>query len=379
MSEEQHTQQQQGAEDVGKENVVKDVSEQDVAETPAKKADKKQSARDARKEQSRLKKEWEDSIVASKKVKREENRRKVKRVMLILLVFSLIVTSIVYVMLLFIQENSVRITASSNRKEKSISLSADNEYWTPYLNVTGPTQMRDLSYNKIYEREEIDTLDDVRTLLAQEDVALGAMNGEKFIRFTFMLKNTGNEPAYIEYNMSLEFDEHKLHDAVRVMWGQSFKNEALIADDEVRSDVAVYASLSQNERLQGTNINIWRNGDTYNGAPIPEEWINTPRTKEQGFIEYVAYPVGSDKPRFDLLSYENDISDPTDYSRAQEAGYFATTPFASDEYVFQRTATLGVGDIMYCYVCIWIEGSDFDCVDAKLGGYCKLGLNFTAS
>lgn len=70
---------------------------------------------------SPLEKEWEDSIVASKKVKREEMRRKLKRAMLILLVFSLITTSVVYIMLLFVQENNIRITASNRNKEKSIS------------------------------------------------------------------------------------------------------------------------------------------------------------------------------------------------------------------------------------------------------------------
>lgn len=113
-----------------------------------------------------------------KKVKREETRRKLKRAMLILLVFSLIVTSVVYVMLLFIEENSVRITASSNNREKSISLSVDNEYWTPYLNVGGPKQMWDLSYNKIYDREQIATVQDVAQMLTAEDIQTGIMHGE---------------------------------------------------------------------------------------------------------------------------------------------------------------------------------------------------------
>lgn len=372
MAEEQNVQNLQDQEPIVDDKIV------DEAPKSAKKADKKKSAREERKEQSRLKKEWEDSIVASKRVKREENRRKLKRAMVILLVFSLIVTSVVYVMLLFIQENSVRITANSRQKEKSISLSADNEFWTPYLNVDGPKQMWDLSYNKIYDREVIDTVDEVKTLLSQDEVELGSMNGEKFVRFTFMLKNTGNEPALVDYNMTLEFDKYNLHDAVRVMWGQSFKNESLEGDE--RSEVAIYASLSDNERLYGTQANIWRDGDTYNGEPVPTEWLGTSRTKEQGFIEYVAYPVGSDKNSFDLLAYEQQsMSSPTEYDRIQKAGYFATTPFASDDYVFQRQTTLGVGDIMYCYVCIWLEGSDFDCVDARLNGYCKIGLDFLAS
>lgn len=328
------------------------------------KSDKK-SAKDAQKEQSRLKKEWEDSIVASKKVKREETRRKLKRAMLILLVFSLIVTSVVYVMLLFIEENSVRITASSNNKDKSISLSIDNEYWTPYLNVGGPKYLRDLSYNSIYSvmfnKEPIEKIEQVRAMLDADDVQTGTMHGNEYICFSFMLKNTGTQPANVSYEMSLEFDEHRLHDAVRVMWGQSFKSDYDPSGEESRSDIAIYASLSDNPRLAETEI-------------------NRDRTQEDGYLEYVAYPEGSDVPTFSLARYENEtIADPEDKAKAVEEGYFPATPFASDSYVFQREATLAVGDIMYCHVCIWVEGSDFDCVDAKLGGYCKLGLSFVAN
>ena len=333
-------------------------STEQVESEPHKSAKKgkgdKKSAKDAQKEQSRLKKEWEDSIVASKKVKREETRRKLKRAMLILLVFSLIVTSVVYVMLLFIEENSVRITASSNNREKSISLSADNEYWTPYLNVGGPKQMWDLSYNKIYDREQIATVQDVAQMLTAEDIQTGIMHGEKYICFSFMLKNTGTEPAYVQYAMSLEFDKYNLHDAVRVMWGESYKSNPV-------ADIDIYASLSNNPRLASTAI-------------------NAQRTAEEGYLEYVAYPVGSDKSDFSLARYENEtLADPEDKAKAVEAGYFATTPFASDQYVFQRDSELAVGDIMYCYVCIWLEGSDFDCNDSRLGGYCKLGLSFVAN
>ena len=211
-----------------------DQTEQSASEQPAKskksakgaKGDKK-SAVATKKEQARLKKEWEDSIVASKKVKREEMRRKLKRAMLILLVFSLITTSVVYIMLLFVQENNIRITASNRNKEKSISLSMDNEFWTPYLNAEGPEHMWNISYDVRYKTEQLDTIAKVAEMLEADEVQLGTQNGEQFIRFVFMLKNTGNEAAHINYEMTLEFDTHNLHDAVRVMWGQSFKNETV--------------------------------------------------------------------------------------------------------------------------------------------------------
>ena len=312
----------------------------------------KNSAQNAEKEQSRLKKEWEDSIVASKKVKREETRRKVKRAMFVMLVFSLVVTSIVYVMLLFVQENSVRITARSEKKEKAISMSVDNEYWTPYLNIEGPKEMWDLSYNASFKREKIPTVEEVSELLTADNVATGVMNGNRYIQFVFMLKNTGSEPASVNYEMTLEFDKYNLHDAVRVMWGESYKSNPT-------ADVSIYASLSDNQRLASTAI-------------------NAERTVEDGFIEYVAYPYGSDMETFSLAEYEMKLTTDEAKKLAAQAGYFATTPFASDEFVFQRNTTLEVGDIMYCYVGIWLEGTDFDCVDARIGGYCKLGLNFFA-
>lgn len=194
-----------------------------------------------------MKKEWEDSIVASKKVKREEMRRKLKRAMLILLVFSLITTSVVYVMLLFVQENNIRITASNRNKEKSISLSMDNDFWTPYLNADGPEHMWNISYDVRYKTEQLDTIAKVAEMLEADEVQLGTQNGEQFIRFVFMLKNTGNEAAHINYEMTLEFDKHKLHDAVRVMWGQSFKNETV--ELEKNTDVEIYAALSKTSVL----------------------------------------------------------------------------------------------------------------------------------
>lgn len=315
----------------------------------------KRSKRNARNEGSRLNKEWEDTIIASKRVKREEQRRKLKRAMLIMLVFALIVTSIVYVMLLFIQENNVRITANSRAQDKAISLSLDNEYWTPYLNAKGPETLWDLSYNKVYGREILRTTDEVKTLLNAEEVQLGEMNGKDFICFTFMLKNIGQGAAIINYEMTLENDDHNMQNAVRVLWGESFKNDA----DRERTSTAVYAALSRNDRLQDTNIN---------GG----------RTKEDGYIEYVAYPLGSDNSAFDLVEYESTLTGDL-WWEAQDAGYVATTPFASAQHIFQRETTLEVGDIMYCYVCIWLEGSDFDCNDTVVGGYCKMQLNFVAS
>lgn len=317
------------------------------------KADKK-AAKDAKKEKAQIQKDWENSIVTNKRVKREEMRRKLKRAMLFMLVVALIITSVVYIMLLFLDENNVRITASST-KGKAISLSMDNEVWSPYLNGKGPDNMRDLSYNKIYAREEIPTVEEVRDiLLDNENFTLGNIVKDGYICFTFLLRNDGSEAAAIDAEMTLEYDDvRNLQNSVRVLWGTSFRNHS------ENTNVDIYAALSHNNRLYGT-------------------FANTGRTVEDGFIEYVSYPVGSDQPTFDMINYENELISSDDYLDQVRAGYFETKPFHDDEHVFQYQDTLDGGDIMFCYVCIWIEGSDFDCVDSALGGYCKLNINFNA-
>ena len=345
---------------------VKDLNTAETPETPAdapkgkkekapkqSKADK-QAAKDAKKEKAQLQKDWENSIVTNKRVKREEMRRKLKRAMLFMLVVALIITSVVYIMLLFLDENNVRITASST-KGKKISLSMDNEMWSPYLNGKGPDNMVDLSYNKIYAREEIPTIEEVRAeLLNVDNFEPGSKVKDGYICFAFLLRNEGDEDAAIECEMTLEYDDvRNLQNSVRVMWGTSFRNHI------EKTNVDIYAALSKNQRLFGTIAN---GGRTY----------------DDGFIEYVSYPVGSDQPSFDMINFENEMLASEDYIDIVNGGYFETTPFYSDDYVFKYEDELTAGDIMYCYVCIWIEGSDFDCVDSALGGYCKLNINFTA-
>jgi len=332
-----------------------DKRKKDKQEKPSS-ADRK-AEREKRAEDAKLKKEWEDSIVATKRVKREEMRRKFRQAMIIILVFALTVTSVVYVMLLFVQENNVRITASSENEDKSISLSIDNDFWTPYIDANGPENIWNVSYNPIYKKEKVDTVDDVKAWLGAESVKVGSFNGQNYIRFVFMVKNTGQQPAELSYEMTLDNDQRGLQNAVRVMWGETFKNAEL--SDENAVSVDVYASKSDNPRLADTNI-------------------NASSTQETGYIEYVAYPVGSDKSDYSLVEYESSLDTADKTTAARNAGYIATTPFESDEFVFQRKQILAKGDIMYCYCCIWLEGSDFDCVDDAIGGYVKLGVNFIA-
>ena len=334
----------------------------------------KQAEKEAKKEKAQFQKEWENSIIASKRVKREERRRKIKRAMLFMLVVSLIITSIVYIMLLFIDENNVRITASSSNGKK-ISLSMDNNFWTPYLNGKGPDNMRNLSYNNAeYVNDQLGvTKEDVmRILLDPENFEPGVKSENDYISFAFLLRNDGTEGAIVDCEMTLEYDDvRNLQNCVRVMWGTSFRN-----NPPETTTVDIFAALSDNSRLEGTGIN-----DTIRN----EDGSYRERTVDDGFLEYVAYPTGSDDPSYDMLAYEEYLADLASnqntlqqYIDIVNNGYFATTPFKNEDFVFQYQTTLPANDIMYCYLVIWIEGSDFECVDSALGGYVKMNINFNA-
>lgn len=353
------------------------------------KAEKAQE-REREKEVARYKKEWEQSIVASKRVKREEKKRKLKRVLLILLVISLLITSTVYIMLLFLESNNVRITASS-ASDKTISLSFDKVHWSPYLDVDGPSEMTNVTYSIGYSQghASIPTVKEMGQMTKDWLLDANAVGGDRsqsnVIEFSFYLENTSEQDVALYYEMGLSCDDHGLEDTIRVAWAESWNAMAV-----PESDVTVYASRTKDTRLTWSNVDAL--GNEY----------------EDGGVEWIAYPVGSDNPNtwgarrlFEYLRNENDynsltasyapykvpakyLEDGVDEETAKanfknEYGYLLTVPFQDDEHVFTKERVLQKNDMLCVYVCIWIEGSDLDCTDAKRGGYVSLSISFATT
>lgn len=379
-----------------------EASAPEKADKPEKKADKakkaekpkkvkahrmtkeeKAAAREAAKNKSRAQKEWEDSLVAHKRVKREEMKRKMKRAMLILLVFSLILTSVVYIMLLFIEENNIRITASS-KEEKSISLSFDKVTWTPYLDVDGPENMWNISYNPVYKLDDIPTLGEINAMLidAESGQIGGNHSAENVIEFCFYLRNNSDVAVPYTFEMLLESNDKGLEDCMRVIWANHYIGTNPDREDRPETSINCYASLSKDPRMEYNTLG--GNGIEYEG----------------GGVEKIAYPQGSETfTQEQLIMYEQgktlgyngqykdiNLNGPTGEpmypsiaNYLEETGYVNTTPFFSDEYVFHEESYLDVGEMLCVYVCIWIEGSDFECVDSALGGYITLSITFTAN
>ena len=336
--------------------------------------EEKQAAREAAKNKSKAQKAWEDSIVANKRVKREEINRKLKKAMLIILIFSLALTSTVYIMLLFLDANNVRITATSTI-DKSISLSFDKVNWSPYLDVDGPDNMWNISYNPNYKTDVIPrSIEQVEMALkaeAESGTAGGNHSQPNLIEFCFYLTNTCDQVVPYTYEMALESNDKGLEDSLRVMWSTYVLGNEADREDRPQIKTNVYASLSKDERL------AYNNGVEKLAYPAgAERW-----TSEQ----LQMYEVG--KVQNYLGGWEDvDLTDDqgnyiyqsNDHFRAS-TGYINTTPFFSDEYVLQETSYLAPSETACIYVCVWVEGSDYDCTDSALGGYVTLSIKFTAN
>ncbi|MBO4695202.1 MAG: hypothetical protein J5656_04690 [Clostridia bacterium] len=342
------------------------------------KKDKKSAKENAKAERESLsakekaQKEWEDSIIANKRVKRELTRKKVTRVLALILVLSLLLTSVVYVMLLFIEENSIRITATS-KDERTISLSSDGDIWAPKLNVDGPDNMWNISYNPEYEKNELSeqTVPNYEELVAMisstsQDESVNGMLSTKddlYIAFSFMLKNTSSiMTENIDFNIRMKVEasgqtrNYGIVDAVRVMWIEEFGNIADHIEDTKHS--GVYATATSNEAVIDMQYQLFNMTDEDGNKPtsVPEKW---------------AYPnkmVDDANKKFDL-DYEWNEFDVMN-------GFKDTIPFASEDTVFEYQSYLVPEEVVRFIVVVWIEGSDFDCNDDALDSYVSLGIDF---
>ena len=357
-----------------------DVAQSNNAEDSGKKGkkDKKSTKENAKAERESLsakekaQKEWEESIIANKRVKRELTRKKVTKALALILILSLLLTSVVYVMLLFIEENSIRITATS-KDQRTISLSENGDIWAPKLNVEGPDQMWNMSYNPEYEKENLskqtvptyESLVEMITSSSQNTSVSGMLSTKEdsYIAFSFMLRNTSdimteNIPFAIRMYVESSGQKRKygLIDTIRIMWIEEYGNIAEHIQDEKHS--GVYATASTNEQVINMQYQLFNLTDEEGNKPtsVPEKWA------------YPSKMVNDSKKMLDL-NYEwteEDISN----------GFKDTIPFASSDTVFEYESYMVPEEVVRFVVVVWIEGSDFECDDDALESFVTLGIDF---
>lgn len=329
--------------------------------------------RDLESRKSRSQKEWEDGLIATKRVKREEIRRKWKTAMLILLIFSLISTSVVYVMLLFLEQNNIRITATSTQ-DKSISLSTDRVTWTPYLDIKGPDSMWNISYNPNYNLERIPTLEEMERIVLNPSTVGGNWSKTNMIEFCFFLRNTSSQTVPFRFDMLMASNDKGLENCMRIIWADS--------SDTYGANALCYAARSDDNRLAYNNIDALGSAVANGGVEKIAYPIGVENFTAEDFIRYEEGMVRTGAGSYGPINLNNSSGTPM-YSSLEEyfseTGFVNTVPFKSREQIFERNGYLNVGEVMCIYVCVWIEGSDYDCVDSALGGYITLSINFTVT
>ncbi|HKL94230.1 MAG TPA: hypothetical protein VJZ69_03005 [Clostridia bacterium] len=274
-------------------------------------------------------KAWEESIVANKRVKREINRRRMRKIVLAIMIMSLMVTSSAYVILLLVQENSIRISASYSN-DKTIGLSVDGVNWLSYLDVKGPDTMWNISYDPhVAASHGVSEVPKWSTAIS----TIGNFSLEEaYIGITFYVKNTCDIDYTFTSAIEIERQINGLDEAIRIMWIMQDEKSGNVVENRIYAKKSDYVGLRFNDG-----------------------------------VEYIAYPDGYFTGTFRLYEDEE-----------YPIGLVPTTPFVDDFYAKKTEGNpLAAGEIRRCSMVIWIEGSDPECTSSVLNSYLKLGARFS--
>lgn len=362
-------------------DLIEDVPLSPEEAQPKKKKEKAEKPVKEKKGKTALPEGWSDPITAEKKVKKELNTRKLIKFLATFVAVVLLLSAVIYIALLYIKPNNFEIKTSTDIAGQYLKVSFDGpgegSIWRSELKCEGPEEMWDLSYNSVYGREHIFTIEEVQEMLVSEKPLPGIYSGEHFLAGMYVAKNDSPFSQYVKTTMSLEFNEARLQDACRVLVGTCIRSNDNINPDYTDSfdadgnkihmnhseinekthlynlGVEVYAALSYNERLESTQLN-----QIYG------------RTLDTGLLECIAYPIETGDASKPMDEIELIIDDE---DRAN--GYKSTVPFESEDRIFTKYAKLEPEEYMYVFIEIWFEGSDFDCVDSKLDGYVVMNVD----
>ncbi len=270
-------------------------------------------------------------IVHSKDVAKKMKRRTVSKWVALLLLIALFVTGSVWGVLSLVDYNSMKVLI--DKESTGIALSEDKAFTKPATNITvkGPSRMKDITYTDIDWESEV---------LNKE----GSHPSEKgYIAYTVFLKNVADYKS-LKYVTRLTIPKHDkgMQKAIRIMvLTTRYDSEG----KELAPDVKIYA-----------------------------------QKKEDGTPEHIAYDS-------DQLDVQRPIPlDKLNLGSAVKLQDNVTTPFVEkrEEYTKDETfyvdlilgQDLNGGEIVKYTVVMWFEGSDAQCVDNILGGYCVVRLEF---
>ena len=262
-------------------------------------------------------------IIKRKSVRKRARRRTVSLVMVIFVLVALLITGMVYGVLKFIDFNSFRISVERSNLAY-LALSEDYEFTNPtsVLSLSGPKSMDNFTYDWL-------PLPD----LLNND---GSLSGDDYIASAFYLQNIYSTELYYSENIYLSNVYKGLEDAIRILLIKQIITEDesgnLVYEDPTYRCFAMIGAEGTAEYVAGGN------NDEY--FPVPVSDPNKPNSKEPWYTE----PFYSSNSGVVL-----------------DADYYPLKPNQKIRYA----------------MAVWIEGTDPECTNDKLGG--KVSYNFQFS
>lgn len=272
-------------------------------------------------------------IYARKSVERRVHRRKLATVFLVFVLIAMLMAGTVYAVLSFVDNNDFRITIDRGRGVLSLSETASFAKTTTQLTTRGPTEMRDMSYTFLPFKQ-------FRTQDGSYAIS------DDYYASSFYLTNLGDDDAEYREVMTITDTFNQLEDCIRLL----VIREPLVPDDDGN-----YRQLSLEEDYSNMH------------------WTCYAKAREDGSAEQVAYQNARDGGELKLVTNPNmDAEDKT--SPWYCTNFVQSTTGVVTDFTYYTLAPKQ--RVRYTLV-VWIEGTDPDTIDERVGGQLSMRFGFT--
>lgn len=269
-------------------------------------------------------------IYVRKSVERRVHRRKLATVFLVFVLIALLLTGTVYAVLAFVDNNDFRITVDKGRGVLALSEHSSFAKSTTQLTTRGPSTMYDITYTDLNLRQ-----------FRMQDGSYSEYGD--FYASSFYLTNLGDNACDYREIITVTDTYNKLEDCIRIL----LIREELYLDEEGN-----YVQASLNDDFSRMRYTCYG------------------KAREDGSAEQVAYDNARDGGILKVVTDPNpDAED-------------KTSPWLCTNFVLSETGAI-TSPIYYTLepqtrvrytIVVWIEGTDPDTVDERVGS--KLTMRF---
>lgn len=283
-------------------------------------------------------------IIRNKTVEQKMKRRTVSKWIALLLLIALLITGSAWGVLSLVEYNSMKISIDKESTGLVLSETADFAKPTSFLDMKGPENMAQTTYSRLDMREET---------LAKD----GALGASGYIAYTMYLKNAA-EYKSLQYttNIVLKNKKKDAEKAMRIMvvtYREDHRETQEDGSEKIvytEPEIVVYAE----QKAEDTSEYIAYDSDDFElQKPISLAMLNAGKDGFEGAIQLT---TNETKPFLGYSGVEGDWEHYIDKITDQQ---------------------LTAGEVVKYTVFMWLEGSDAQCKDEIIGGYCTVEITFS--